>query len=58
MTVLKISLDVNKREFTRFTLGIPFVVFIQVYISIYTIENISKNPTFIEILEKNRQFNQ
>ncbi|WP_199269133.1 LysE family transporter [Polaribacter sp. L3A8] len=52
MTALKISLDANKREFTKFTLGVSLVVFIQVYISIYTIEYISKNPTFLEILEK------
>tara|TARA_R110002049_G_scaffold2457_6_gene17977 strand:+ start:4069 stop:4674 length:606 start_codon:yes stop_codon:yes gene_type:complete len=52
MTALKISLDANKREFTKFTLGVSLVVFIQVYVSIYTIEYILENPKLLDILEK------
>ncbi|MCL7761983.1 LysE family transporter [Polaribacter sp. Z014] len=52
MTALKISLETNKREFTKFTLGVSLVVFVQVFVSIYILEYILENPTFIEILEK------
>ncbi|MDX6745566.1 LysE family transporter [Polaribacter sp. PL03] len=52
MTALKISLDTNKREFTKFTLGVSLVVFLQVYVSIYILEYISEKPIFLEILEK------
>ena len=52
MTALKISLEANKREFTKFILGVSMVVFMQVYFAIYIIEYVSKNPTFLEILEK------
>ena len=52
MTALKISLDTNNREFTKFALGVSLVVFVQVYISIYITEYISKSPTLLETLEK------
>jgi threonine/homoserine/homoserine lactone efflux protein len=52
MTALKICLNDSKKEFTKFTLGVSLVVFIQVYISIYIIQYLSDNLIFIEILEK------
>jgi len=52
MTALKISLGGSKKELSKFTLGVSLVVFIQAYISIYIIQYLSDNPTFIEMLEK------
>lgn len=52
MTALKISLQGNKREFTQFTFGAVFIIFIQVYVSIYLTEYISENPNFLAVLEK------
>ncbi|QTD36445.1 LysE family transporter [Polaribacter batillariae] len=52
MTALKIRLDRSKKDFSNFTLGVSLVVFLQAYLSIYLIQYLSKNPTFIEILEK------
>jgi len=50
MTALKISLNDSKKEFTKFTLGVSLVVFIQVYISIYIIQYLSDNLIFIRTL--------
>jgi len=52
MTALKIRLDSNKKEFTKFTTGVSIIVFIQVYIAIYIIKYLADKPTFIEMLEK------
>ncbi|MFK8059901.1 MAG: LysE family transporter [Polaribacter sp.] len=52
MTALKIRLKGSQKEFTQFTLGASFIVFLQAYISIYLTEYISNNPAFLVLLEK------
>lgn len=52
MTALKIRLNATKIEFTKFTLGVLLVVFMQVCISVYIIEYFSTNTVLIAFLEK------
>lgn len=52
MTALKIRLDSNRNDFTKYSLGVSFIVFLQVYFSIYLTDYISKNPSFLSFLEK------
>ena len=52
MTAIKIKLKGNQKDFTQFVLGASLIVFLQAYVSIYLIEYVSKNPTFLEFLEK------
>lgn len=52
MTALKIRLNSDKKEFTQFTLGVTSIVFLQAFLSIYLADYISKNPIFLELLEK------
>lgn len=52
MTALKIRLDNDQKEFTKFSLGVLSIVFIQVILSIYLTDYISKNPEILTLLEK------
>lgn len=52
MTALKIRLDSNQKEFTKFSLGVSLIVFVQASLSIYLTDYISKNPEFLSLLEK------
>lgn len=52
MTALKVKLKGEEKQFIQFILGASFIVFLQAYISIYLTDFISKNPTFLEFLEK------
>ena len=52
MTALKIRLESNKRELTKFSLGASLVVFIQAMISVYLTDYINRNPDVLLVLEK------
>lgn len=52
MTALKIRLNNDKKEFSKFTSGVLSIVFLQAFLSIYLTEYISKNPIFLEVFEK------
>lgn len=52
MTALKIRIDSNQKEFTKFSLGVSLIVFVQASLSIYLTNYVSKNPEFLALLEK------
>lgn len=52
MTALKIRLDSNQREFTKFSLGVSLIVFIQVSLSVFLTDYFNRNSEFLVILEK------
>ena len=52
MNALKIKIKGDEKEFFQFISGASFIVFLQAYFAMYLIEYISKNPTFLEALEK------
>jgi threonine/homoserine/homoserine lactone efflux protein len=52
MTALKIRLNGNQKEFTKFSLGVSLIIFLQVSLSIFLTDYINNNPDFLKILEK------
>ncbi|ARV07002.1 glutamate dehydrogenase [Polaribacter sp. SA4-10] len=52
MTALKISLEKNETAANYYNLGVSLIVFIQTYIAVILTNYISKNPSFLESLEK------
>lgn len=52
MTTLKISLEKNETAANYYNLGVSLIVFIQTYIAVILTNYISKNPSFLESLEK------
>ncbi len=52
MTAARISIQKNRKEATKFALGVSLVVFAQAYLAVLFTRYLSENPSFIETLRK------